>query len=57
VQLVGVYEGPNIPEEKRSITLRLEYRSDDRTLRDAEVEEIHRRVVAAVAQEFAAQLH
>jgi phenylalanyl-tRNA synthetase beta chain len=57
VQLVGVYEGPNIPEEKRSITLRVEYRSDDRTLRDDEVEEIHRRLVAAVAQKFAAQLH
>lgn len=57
VRLVGVYQGPNIPEDKRSITLRLEYRADDRTLRDDEVEEIHRKIVDSVAQKFAAELH
>jgi phenylalanyl-tRNA synthetase beta chain len=57
VKLVGVYEGSNIPEDKRSVTLRLEYRSDDRTLRDDEVEEIHTKLVAAVALKFAAELH
>ncbi len=40
--LVGIYEGQNIPEDKRSVTLRVEYRSDERTLRDEEVEERHR---------------
>jgi len=57
VQLVGVYEGERIPEERRSITLRVEYRSDERTLRDDEVEEIHRMVVANLAREFDAELH
>jgi phenylalanyl-tRNA synthetase beta chain len=57
VRLVGVYLGANIPEGRRSITLRLEYRSDERTLRDDEVEEMHRRLVAAVAQELGAGLH
>src|SRR5213078_939841 len=36
VQLVGVYEGSNISEDRRAITLRIEYRSDERTLRDDE---------------------
>jgi len=56
-KLVGVYQGPNIPEGKRSITLRLEYRSDERTLRDDEVEELHRHIVDVLAQEFDAELH
>ena len=56
-QLVGVYQGSNIPEGKRSITLRLEYRSDERTLRDDEVEELHRHIVDVLAQEFDAELH
>ncbi len=30
--LVGIYEGENIPESQRSVTLRIEYRSDERTL-------------------------
>src|SRR5882724_2304155 len=37
---VGAYEGAGIPDDKRSITLRFEYRADDRTLRDEEVDEI-----------------
>ena len=56
-QLVGVYEGANIPGGKRSITLRLEYRSDERTLRDDEVEEMHRSIVADVVTKFGAELH
>jgi phenylalanyl-tRNA synthetase beta chain len=57
VRLVGVYEGANIPEDKRSITLRFEYRSDERTLRDDEVEEINRRMVDVLALKFDAELH
>jgi phenylalanyl-tRNA synthetase beta chain len=57
VKLVGTYEGPNIPEHKRSITLRLEYRSDERTLRDDEVEEMHERIVEKISEEFHAERH
>ncbi len=56
-KLVGTYEGKNIPEEARSITLRIEYRSDDRTLRDEEVEERHRALIDFLLKEFNAQLH
>ncbi len=56
-KLVGVYEGANISDDKRAITLRTEYRSDERTLRDEEVEERHRRLVDAIMNEFNAELH
>ncbi|HLA10510.1 MAG TPA: phenylalanine--tRNA ligase subunit beta [Pyrinomonadaceae bacterium] len=56
-RLVGTYEGSNIPDEKRSITLRIEYRAEERTLRDDEVEEQHRALVSALAEKFHAQQH
>jgi len=56
VALVDVYEGANVPEGKRSVTLRVEYRADDRTLRDEEADEMHARVVAALENEFGATL-
>jgi phenylalanyl-tRNA synthetase beta chain len=56
-KLVGTYEGKNIPEDKRSITLRIEYRSSDRTLRDEEVEERHRGLIDSLVKKFAAELH
>jgi phenylalanyl-tRNA synthetase beta chain len=56
VTLVDVYEGANLPEGKRSLTLRVEYRADDRTLRDEEVDAMHARVVATLESEFGARL-
>lgn len=56
-QLVGTYEGANIPEGKRTVTLRIEYRSDERTLRDEEVEERQRRLIDSLLEKFGAQLH
>jgi phenylalanyl-tRNA synthetase beta chain len=56
VSLVDVYEGANLPEGKRSLTLRVEYRADDRTLRDEEADAMHARAVAALAEGFGARL-
>jgi phenylalanyl-tRNA synthetase beta chain len=56
VKLVDVYEGASLPEGKRSLTLRVEYRADDRTLRDEEVDLMHARVVSALEGGFGAQL-
>jgi phenylalanyl-tRNA synthetase beta chain len=55
VQLVDVYEGANLPEGKRSVTIRLEYRAGERTLRDEEVEELHARVLDAFREKFGAE--
>ena len=54
---VGTYEGQNIPAGKRTVTLRLEYRSDERTLRDEEIEERHRGLIDSLLQKYSAQLH
>src|SRR5437762_2847764 len=51
-KFVGTYEGEGIPEGKRSVTLRFEYRADDRTLRDEEVDELHWPRVKALAEKF-----
>ncbi len=55
VKLVGTFEGGNIPPSKRSVTLRLEYRSDERTLRDEDVEEYHSRLTSRLLETFGAQ--
>ena len=57
VKLVGTYEGKNIPEGQRSMTFRVEFRSDQRTLRDEEVEQRNRELIDSLLKEFNAQLH
>jgi len=55
-RFVGVYDGEGVPEGKRSVTLRIEYRADDRTLRDEEVDAMHTEIVHALEEKFGAQL-
>ena len=45
VRFVDVYEGDRVPAGSRSVTLRLEYRVEERTLRDEEVDEAHTHIV------------
>jgi phenylalanyl-tRNA synthetase beta chain len=45
VAFVDVYEGKGMAEDERSVTIRLEYRSDERTLIDEEVDAVHRAIV------------
>jgi phenylalanyl-tRNA synthetase beta chain len=56
VELVYVYEGERVPEGKRSVTLRVEYRAPDRTLRDEEADALHQQIVVALEEKFGAQL-
>ena len=56
VAFVGTYEGEGIPESKRSITLRFEYRADGQTMRDEEVDALHWPIVEALKQEFDAEV-
>ena len=42
---VAVYEGTNLPQGRKSVTLRFEYRADDRTLTDDEVDALHEELV------------
>lgn len=55
-QFVGAYEGKGIADNKRSVTLRFEYRAADRTLRDEEVDEIHWPLVESLKAKFSAEV-
>lgn len=55
-QFVGTYEGQGIAEDKRSMTIRFEYRADDRTLRDDEVDDSHWPLVEGLKRKFAAEV-
>jgi phenylalanyl-tRNA synthetase beta chain len=49
------YRGPELPAGTRSVAFRLTFRAPDRTLRDAEVDEVERRLLAALAGELGIQ--
>jgi len=53
---VGTYEGEGIPDNKRSVTLRFEYRANDRTLRDEEIDSVHWSIVKALQEKFSAEV-
>src|ERR1044072_3582252 len=55
-QFVGTYEGSGIAENKRSVTIRFEYRAGDRTLRDDEVDASHCPLIEELKQKFAAEI-
>jgi phenylalanyl-tRNA synthetase beta chain len=55
-KVFDVYEGKQIGEGKKSLALRLWFRSAERTLSEAEVNEIRSRIVSAVAATLGAQL-
>ena len=45
IEFVDVYEGKGVADDARSITIRLEYRSDERTLLEEEVETVHSEIL------------
>jgi phenylalanyl-tRNA synthetase beta chain len=53
VSFVDVYEGQGIAPDERSLTIRLEYRSDERTLVEDEVESVHKQIVERIERELA----
>ena len=49
------YRGPELPAGTRSVAFRLTFRAPDRTLRDSEIEEVEKRVLAALERELEIQ--
>ena len=45
VDFVDVFEGKGMKDGERSITVRLEYRSEERTLTEEEVEKVHEEII------------
>ncbi|MGD8513728.1 MAG: phenylalanine--tRNA ligase subunit beta, partial [Deltaproteobacteria bacterium] len=56
VDIFDVYEGPPVPQGKKSIALRLTYQSFERSLTDSEVNSIHETMTDKVLENFNAQL-
>jgi phenylalanyl-tRNA synthetase beta chain len=56
VEFVDVYEGKGMADDERSITIRLEYRSDERTLTEAEAETVHAQILQSLERDLGAKL-
>jgi phenylalanyl-tRNA synthetase beta chain len=56
VTLFDMFKGKEMAEGLRSLAFRVNYRSDERTLTDEEVAQMHEKIRALMAQRFAAQL-
>lgn len=56
VELFDVYEGEQIPEDKKSVAFSIIYRSYKKTLRDEDISEIHEKIVKEVEKTFKANL-
>jgi phenylalanyl-tRNA synthetase beta chain len=55
IEFVDVYEGKGVADDERSITIRLEYRSDERTLLDEEVDTIHGQILQTLETNLSAK--
>ena len=56
VILFDLYRGKSIPEGCQSMAFRIRYQSEDRTLTDEEVQEVHSRVADALVRELGATM-
>jgi len=56
LMLFDVYKGKQIEEGKKSIAYALEFRAEDRTLKDLEIEIISKRIIEALNKNFGAYL-
>ena len=54
LELLALYEGPPIPETKKSITLRFWFRSEERTLQDEEVNTLQDEIAKKIFEYFKA---
>jgi phenylalanyl-tRNA synthetase beta chain len=55
-QVFDVYRGDPVPTGRKSIALRVAFQASDRTLSDEDAQGIRERIVAALAERFAAEL-
>ncbi len=52
VSFVDIYEGKGVADDERSLTIRLEYRSNERTLLEEEIETIHAQILQNLAEKL-----
>jgi phenylalanyl-tRNA synthetase beta chain len=56
VSMLGEYVGPSLGPEARSLTFRLAYQADDRTLTNEEVSTLQQRIIDGLKQRFGAEV-
>ncbi len=56
INIFDVYEGENIPSDKKSIALKVTIQSDEKTLNDNELKDISNRIIKSVEKHTGAQL-
>ena len=56
VRVFDVYEGDQVPEDKRSLALRVVMRAPDRTLNEKDIAGVRAKVLKALEREFQAEL-
>ncbi len=56
IVIFDLYRGKQVPKGKKSVAIRFVYRAPDRTLSDADVEQVHEPLVEALLSHFDAQL-
>jgi phenylalanyl-tRNA synthetase beta chain len=56
VKVFDEYRGSQITQGKKSLAYKISYRAEDRTLTDAEVNEIHQSLIAQLLTKFAAEV-
>jgi phenylalanyl-tRNA synthetase beta chain len=54
--LFDVYRGKGVPEGKKSLAIRVRYRSDDRTLKDEEIQKAHDKIVKTLVSRLGAEI-
>lgn len=55
VEFVDVYEGKGIADDERSLTIRLVYRSNERTLIESEIEAVHHKTLKVLEENCGAK--
>ena len=56
VEIFDLYKGKQIPEGKKSIALTMTFLSDEKTLREQEIEPVFKKIIAHLEAEFSASL-
>jgi phenylalanyl-tRNA synthetase beta chain len=56
VEVFDLYKGQQVAEGKKSLAYTIEYRSDERTLNDKEVNDLHKKVQDGLTKRLGAQI-
>ena len=51
IDLFDIYQGDNLPDNKKSLAFHIIYQSDDHTLTDKEVNKVHQEIIKALKEE------